>query len=124
MNGQRKQFRVNVDRAIVVKLSSGKSIQARLINLSTSGLAIRYPAAGELSAELGLIFQLPEDNTLATIITKGIVRHSHVHHEDFITGIEFTQLNENDTKRIANFLNARLGTRQHSGFVVSHRHQS
>ena len=124
MNGQRKQFRVNVDRAIVIKLSSGKTIQARLINLSTGGLAIRYPAAGEIGAELGLIFQLPEENSLATINTSGIVRHSHVYHEDFITGIEFTQLNEADTQRIAKFLNARLGSRQPSGFVVSHRHQS
>ena len=123
VNGQRNQFRANVDRAIVIKLSNGKSIQARLINLSTSGLAIRYPAAGEIGAELGLIFQLPEENNLVTICSKGIVRHSHVFHEDFITGIEFLNLNEADTQRIAKFLNARLGTKHPTGIVVSHRHR-
>ena len=123
MNGQRKLFRANVDRAIVVKLSSGKSIQARLINLSTGGLAIRYPAAGEIGAELGLIFQLPEENHLVTISIKGIVRHSHVYHEDFITGIEFMNLNEADTQHIAKFLNARLSSKKPTGFVVNHRHQ-
>lgn len=123
MNGQRKQARINLDRAIIVKLTNGSSIQARLVNLSLGGLAIRYPAAGEPGAELGLIFQLPEENSLATISTKGVVRHYHVHHEDFITGIEFTALKEEDTQRIAKFLNTRLGNRQPNGLVVSHRHQ-
>lgn len=123
VNGQRKQVRVNLDRAIIVKLTNGTSIQARLVNLSMGGLAIRYPAAGELGAELGLIFQLPQENSLATISTKGIVRHCHVHHEDFITGVEFSALSEEDTQRIAKFLSTRLGNRQPSGLFVSHRHQ-
>ena len=123
MNGQRKQLRVTLDRAIVVKLSNGESIQARLVNLSMGGLAIRYPAAGEIGAELGLIFQLPDEDALATISTRGIVRHCHVHHQDFITGIEFIQLAEADSRRIAKFISARLGSRQPNGFTVGHRHQ-
>ena len=124
MSEQRNQIRVNLDRAIVIKLSNGKSIRARLINLSMGGLAIRYPAAGEIGAELGLIFQIPEHEDTITIRTTGIVRHSHVHHEDFVTGIEFIQLSEEDTKHIANFIKTKLGSRQPSGFAVSHRHKS
>ena len=123
VNGQRKSVRVNVDRAIVIKLSSGSHIQARLINLSLGGLAIRYPAPGEIGAELGLLFQLPEEKSLATINTKGLVRHSHIYHEDFITGIEFVALSEEHATLIAKFLNARMSSRQPTGFVVSHRHQ-
>lgn len=124
MSEQRKQARVNVDRPIVIKLSNGDSIKARMINLSIGGLAIRYPAAGETGAKLGLLFQITAQQETVTINTKGIVRHSHVHHEDFITGIEFIALSEEDAKHIANFINSKLGTRQPSGFVVSHRHQS
>lgn len=123
MSEQRIQTRVKLDRDIVVKLSSGETIHARMINLSLNGLAICYPAPGEAGAELGLYFQLPDKDKSAIIHVKGIVRHSHIYHEDFITGIEFIQLKDEDSKIISNFLSSKAGSKQPSGFVIHHRHR-
>lgn len=124
MSEQRIQTRARLDRAIVIKLSSGETIHARMVNLSLSGLAICYPAPGEVGAELGLYFQLPDKDKPVTIHVKGIVRHSHIYHEDFITGIEFIQLKEEDSKHISNFLSTKASPKQPAGFVVHHRHRS
>ena len=111
-----------MDRNIVVTLSSGRAIQARLVNLSTGGLALRYPAPGEIGAQLSLQFQLPSNEAPATLAVKGIVRHCHVHHEDFITGIQFVELDEQANTAINRFIESKKSTRT-SGILVSHRHR-
>lgn len=120
---QRKEVRVNTDRTITVTLSSGQRIHARLVNLSIGGLAIRYPAPGEIGAQLGLMFQLPGADDLTTITVQGIVRHSHVYHEDFITGVEFSGLAEESLNIISRFIETRRENKGGSGLRVSHRNR-
>lgn len=122
MNEQRREIRVNMERSIVVKLSSGQVIRARLVNLSTGGLALRYPAPAEIGAQLDLQFQLPGSETPATLSIKGIVRHCHVHREDFITGIQFVELDEEVKIIISRFIESKISTHT-NGVLVSHRHR-
>ncbi len=111
-----------MDRSIAVKLSSGQTIQAQLVNLSTGGLALRYPAPGEIGAQLDLQFQLPGTDMPATLTVTGIVRHCHVYHEDFITGIQFVELDEQANTTITRFIESKKSSRA-SGILVSHRHR-
>lgn len=111
MSGQRSHDRVFLDRAIAVQLSSGKIIQARLVNLSAGGLGILYPAPAEPGSTLGLHFQLPDNNNeTVTIHCKGIVRHTHVHHEYFLSGFEFKDISEQDRAVIIQFMNRKRAT--------------
>lgn len=111
MSGQRDHDRVFLDRAIAVQLSSGKIIQARLVNLSAGGLGILYPAPAELGSTLGLHFVLPDkDNEPVTIHCTGIVRHTHVHHEFFLSGFEFSEISEQDRALINQFINRKRST--------------
>lgn len=111
MSGQRSHDRVFLDRAIAIQLSSGKIIQARLVNLSASGLGILYPAPAELGSTLGLHFLLPDNNNESvTIHCKGVVRHTHVHHEFFLSGFEFSEIREQDRALINQFINRKRST--------------
>ncbi len=122
---QRAAARVNLERAILIRLSSGDTVKATLVNLSCGGIAIHYPAPAENGAKLGLVFQLPDDKgELVTIQTEGIVRHTHIKGQMFVIGIEFFQLAEQSMDFIEQFVKRKLSNSANSGgYVVSHRHR-
>lgn len=105
MTEQRRHNRIVLDRAISIKLSSGQLIHARLVNLSTSGVGVLYPAPAEIGSTLGLHFQLPgEGGSLVTIHCTGTVCHTYVHGQDFFSGFKFAQIREEDLNVIKEFI--------------------
>ncbi len=121
----RTNARVNLDRPLIIRLSSGESIKARLVNLSCGGLAFEYPAAAESGATFGLLFQLSTKTDTINIQAEGVARHSHVKSESFVTGIQFTKISEEHIDIIEDFVEYKLSTaEQLTGFAVSHRHRN
>jgi len=121
----RSNARVNLDRPLIIRLSSGDTVKARLVNLSCGGLAFEYPAPAESGATLTVLFQLAGETDVINIQAEGIARHSHVKSESFVTGIQFTKISEEHVDIIEEFVEHKLSTAaQLTGFAVSHRHRS
>ena len=121
----RSTARINLDRPILIRLSSGEIVKAHLINLSCGGLAFEYPAAAEPGVTLTILFQISSDTGTINIQAEGVAKHSHVKHESFITGIEFTKIAKEHVDIIENFVEYKVSnSSQLTGFAVSHRHKS
>ena len=113
MQELRKHTRVNLDRAILIQLSNGDVVQARLADLSVGGLGVLYPAPAEVGSVLALHFQIPDDQDQpVTIRCQGIVRHVRVRGTNFISGFEFNQISDADRRVIALFINRKRATMQ------------
>lgn len=101
--------RIDIDRPILLQLSNGMTVKARINNISPGGLAILHPAPGELNAVLGLYFQLPDKhNEPVTIQCKGIVRNSYISNSQYITGLEFRNISDYDMQIVENFVNMKM----------------
>jgi len=111
------QDRVLVDRPVLLKLSSGWIVKARIRNLSTTGLALQYPAPAELGAVLGLRFQLPDKfSDPIDIICEGIVRNCHIYNTEFVTGLEFRHIGEYEKDILRQFISHKQ-TRQNTMII-------
>lgn len=105
MTELRHHDRINLDRAIAIRLSNGQIVRARLVSLSAGGLGVLYPAPGELGTTLGLHFQLSDkNNEPVTIHCEGIVRQTHMSQGEFITGLEFSRISDDDRSVIQQFI--------------------
>jgi len=120
----RAEVRVNLDRPMLLRLSSGETVKVRMINLSPGGLAFEYPAPAEPGATFSLLFQLLNGSEVINIQAEGIAEHSHVKSTSFVTGIQFTKISAEDVNIIEEFVEYKLSsTTQLTGFAVSHRHR-
>ena len=116
---QHRQDRVKVDRPILLKLSNGWVVKARICNLSPGGLALLYPAPAELGATLGLRFQLPDkQNDPVDIICHGIVRNCHIYQTQFVTGLEFKNIGEYEKDILFQFINQKR-SRQNTVIIAA-----
>lgn len=113
MSELRRNDRVSLDRAIAIRLGNGQLVQARLVNLSSFGLAVFYPAPAEIGITLGLHFQLQDKaNQPVVIHCQGVVRHCFVHGQGYITGFEFSQIKDEDQTLIRQFIQRKRANNQ------------
>jgi c-di-GMP-binding flagellar brake protein YcgR len=107
----RNHDRIFLDRAIAVQLSDGHLVRARLVNLSSGGLGVLYPAPAEVGSVLGLHFQLPDEQDQPVMIhCQGTVRHCYVQKTNYLSGFEFSQISAEDRKLIQQFINRKRAT--------------
>lgn len=121
---QRRELRASTDRNILIKLSDGSQVQARMINLSGGGVGICYPAPADVGTRLNLILPLGYDKQQHLVAISGTVRHSHLRNGMYFIGIEFNELAEEQKLHLAKFLKHKETHRasQH-GMVVSYRNK-
>ncbi len=116
----RNAARVNLNRPVLIRLSSGETVKAHLVNLSCQGLAFEYPASAETGAAFEILFQLAGKKGVLNIQAEGVTMHIHVKSESFVIGIEFTKIAEEHVDIIEAFVESRLtSAAQLTGFAVS-----
>lgn len=104
-----KRTRISIDRPILLQLSSGITVKARIRNISAGGISVLYPAPAEMNAVLKLHFQLPDrHNEPNTIHCQGIVRDCHISQLQFTTCLEFSGLDEQDKSVVEDFIHMKL----------------
>lgn len=81
-----------------------------MVNISIDGIAITYPSAAERGAELGLSFQIPSHDDIYTVNVKAIVRHSYLKGSEYVSGLEFLNMNPDDRRLISRFISNKLHT--------------
>jgi len=120
----RTTARVNLDRPMLIRLSSGDTVKARLVNLSCGGLAFEYPTTAERGITLTIMFQISSEAGPINIQAEGTVKHTHVKQESYVTGMQFTKISEEDVDVIEEFVEFKTSNAsQLTGFAVSHRHR-
>ena len=67
---QRRYFRCPVALPVSLRTSSGDHLKCTSINVSSNGVALNTPAPQELGAEVNLLVELPNGDTIAG---KGVV---------------------------------------------------
>jgi CheY-like chemotaxis protein len=70
MRERRRYYRCPVTIPVAVRNPEGREAQCETINISESGMAIRIPAAPKSGTEVGVRFNLPENQTRFAIQSK------------------------------------------------------
>ena len=91
---QRRHQRIRVSRPVEIVLSGGSRVQAKMIDLSISGLALVYGAPAKIGAKLTVCFRLPMKTSNEMIKVKAVVRHDHFSGNNHVIGMEFLDIPE------------------------------
>ena len=104
----RNHPRIQTDRPILITLSDGQHIQARLNTISCGGLGVLYSAPAEIKAKLLVEFKLIYRDKSVSIQEQTTVRFCHIKEDAFLSGLEFINLSKINTKIIQSFVEQRL----------------
>lgn len=122
MSEQRHQFRINTDRQILIELSDGSQVHARMINLSGGGVGIVYAETADIGARLQLVLPLSYNETHVDLKVTGVVRDVHLRQGRYFIGIEFCDLTEPQQQTLAKFIKFKETHRASSpGVMVNYR---
>jgi len=125
MNEQRHPFQCNTDRQILIELSDGSHVHARMINISGNGVGIIYAETADIGARLHLVLPLSYDETHVDLKLTGVVRDVHLRQGRYFIGIEFCDLTESQQLPLAKFLKFKEAHRASSpGVMASYRNSS
>ena len=102
---KRKFVRVTTNRVVQVRLSNGRSVQARLVNISRNGLGFVYRVPAEVGAVFKLRFTLPVVGRIRQFAMQAHVVHTHITGDDYYTGMEILDASPEQLKLIDMFVN-------------------
>lgn len=121
---KRNLTRISMDRPMLIKLSSGDIVKARLVNLSCGGLAFEYPASADIGTRLTVLFQLSADDDPINIQALGVVKHTYVKKASFVIGLEFSEIANDKVDLIEEFIEMKISSASKvSGLAVSYRNR-
>ena len=98
------QRRLPVDRPVFIRLSSGRSVTARIVSMSSLGIGIVFSAPGEVGAQLDLRFLLPVQLRLHEVSAKARIVHSHLTNDKFFSMFEFIDIDNDDLFLVEKFI--------------------
>jgi CheY-like chemotaxis protein len=99
---RRRTFRHAIDTAVFIKLSGGREVRARGVDLSEGGAAIHLPAPPPLGTDVQFRFQVPESDL--SLEGRGVIAWV----TDDRVGLQFTSLRKELQLDLANWLSAQL----------------
>jgi hypothetical protein len=97
---------------ISVRLSSGTTVNATMINLSPGGAGFLYEVPAEIGATLGFSFTLNTTGQQRVLELRGVVRHCHLTPEGFYTGVEWRDVTDELCCMMQAFLSDRVRIKQ------------
>ena len=104
MKEKRRHTRVSVNRPIAITLTDGSTITARIINLSVGGVGIIYAAPAESGSVLEVSFNLPYNGKVYPLKLKATVVHSHLTNDEYYTGFEFVNIDEESRQLLEGYV--------------------
>lgn len=87
-----------------IGLSSGQSVQARIVDLSPIGAGIEYAAPAEMGATLKLAFQLRFKEAAQDCRFQARVVHSYLKQNTYIIGVQFLSITEQEQGILKSYL--------------------
>ena len=99
--------RVRVDRRATIRLSRGRRVVVRAVDLSTTDIGIIYSAPAEVGARLEIELGLPVDGKLVALKLNGEVLHSHLKGGEYYSVLKLHNLTELEQTHIKRFIRAR-----------------
>ncbi|MFA7388316.1 MAG: PilZ domain-containing protein [Thiohalobacteraceae bacterium] len=87
MADQRRYPRVPVTRSVRIEIGSGAVVQARMVNISQEGVALRYEAPAEVGARLELNFSLIVRGRMVEYCVACVARYKHLSSHGDVIGL-------------------------------------
>lgn len=111
MKHQRKDNRVQIQRAIVFSTQDGKEYRANAFNISRTGIAIQSGKVLALGAGVSLHFNLELHTEKFEFNVNARVIHAYIQGDTYAIGLEFMELDAIQHEWLDEFISFRLELR-------------